>query len=51
MARWKRWTGVCVALLAAMALAAGTAGAAETIKIGSFSPFTGPVVAPWVRGQ
>jgi len=45
MARWKRWTGVCVALLAAMALAAGTAGAAETIKIGSFSPFTGPAAA------
>ncbi len=45
MARWKRWTGVCVALLAAMALAAGPAGAAETIKIGSFSPFTGPAAA------
>ena len=45
MTRWKRWTSVCVTLLAAAALAAGPAGAAESIKIGFFSPFTGPAAA------
>lgn len=45
MSGWKRWAMVCAAVLAAAAVAAGPALAAEAIKIGFFSPFTGPAAA------